>query len=329
MAIALIGLGSNVGDRQQILDRALEFLGRHSAVRIVARSRWRETAPVGGPPGQGTFLNGAALLETSLEPFPLASLLFDTEAQLGRQRRVRWDPRTLDLDLLLFGDRIIETPHLVVPHARMAWRRFVLEPAAEIAPSMVHPVIGWTVARLLDHIYTALPYVAIAGPPGVGKGALARRLVDRMNQRRPGSARLIADPIHSLAGGRRRPDWPSDAFQRELQFLMERARLLKADLPDWSVARMWAISDFWLDQSLAHAEASLGAEGRAALRRAPQDLDLSVVPAKLLVLWSPNSDPLAQAIAGLARGCGPILALSGPGLDPAVEEVLAAIDAME
>jgi 2-amino-4-hydroxy-6-hydroxymethyldihydropteridine diphosphokinase len=328
MTTALIGLGSNVGDRAQTLDRALELLARDPAVRITARSRWHETAPVGGPPGQGPFLNGAALLETSLEPGPLASLLLETEAQLGRERRRRWGPRTLDLDLLLYDRLVIETSQLTVPHARMAWRRFVLEPAAEIAPSMVHPIVGWTAARLLDHLNTALPYVAIAGPPGVGKGTLARRLVDQMNQRHLGSARLIADPFHSPPRGGRRADWPSDAFQREVQFLTERARPLEAGLPDWGVCGVWAISDFWLDQSLAYAETSLDAQSRDLLKCLQEELAASVVPPKLLVVWNPRNDPLAQTVAGLARGRGPVLSLSSVAFDSVAEEVLGAIDAM-
>jgi hypothetical protein len=239
----------------------------------------------------------------------------------------------------------------------MAWRRFVVEPAAEIAPSMVHPTIGWTMSRLLEHLNTSLPYVAITGPAAVGKGRLARRLVHERNRRRVGSARLIADPCEpagqtsstllvppasvrrtvdvadSAPEESRGADWPSNAWRGEIELIRRRARLLAKEMPVWRWPDGLAISDFWLDQSLAYlkplAEAadSAGAEGPLEGLRAQI---VPVVRPKLLVVLGSAADRLGLALAELARrpGRGPALLLKDPDLDRAAEEVLAAIDAM-
>ncbi len=150
-SLALIGLGSNVGDRRAALEGAIAALNRTPGVSVRKVSSFHETEPVGGPPGQGKYLNAAAVLETTIDPMAVLRLLQEIEAQFGRVRTVRWGERTLDLDLLLFDDRIIDTPELVVPHPRYATRRFVLEPLAEIAPEAVDPVTKQTVAeRLAD-----------------------------------------------------------------------------------------------------------------------------------------------------------------------------------
>ncbi len=149
---AMIGLGSNLGDRAALLEGALAALAATSGVRIGRVSSFRETEPVGGPPGQGPYLNAAAALETTLEPIDLFRALQAIEARFGRVRTVRWGERTLDLDLLLFDGRIIDSPELTVPHPRLAERRFVLEPLAQIAPDAVEPVTGQTVSGLLREL---------------------------------------------------------------------------------------------------------------------------------------------------------------------------------
>lgn len=151
-SLALIGLGSNMGDRRENLEGAMQALQNVPGVSVRHVSSFLDTEPVGGPPGQGRYLNAAAALETTLDPFKLLRLLQQIEARFGRVRTLQWGPRTLDLDLLLYDDRVIDTPELTVPHPRLAGRMFVLEPLAEIAPSAVEPVSKRTIAELLSDL---------------------------------------------------------------------------------------------------------------------------------------------------------------------------------
>jgi 2-amino-4-hydroxy-6-hydroxymethyldihydropteridine diphosphokinase len=146
---AYIGLGSNLGDREGNLSEALRLLGETPGMEVVAVSGRHETAPVGGPPDQPPYLNAAARLRTSLSPEDLLDRLQEVESSLARKRTVRWGPRTIDLDLLLYDQEAICTDRLQVPHPRMHHRPFVLVPLAEIAPNAHHPTTHKTVAELL------------------------------------------------------------------------------------------------------------------------------------------------------------------------------------
>jgi 2-amino-4-hydroxy-6-hydroxymethyldihydropteridine diphosphokinase len=164
MPSCLISLGSNVGDRAATLEAALADINRLPDVQVARQSSAHRSRPVGGPAGQGEFLNAAAVVETRLAPLTLLDKLQDIETRYGRVRTGRWAPRTLDIDLLLYASEVIETEMLSLPHPRMSFRRFVLEPSAEVAPRMLHPVIGWPIERLLLHLDAASDQVAIVSP---------------------------------------------------------------------------------------------------------------------------------------------------------------------
>ena len=136
MTVAYVGLGANLGDREGTIRAAVAQLPG-----VVAVSSLRETDPV-GVTDQPQFLNGVAALETELPPRELLDVLLTVERRLGRERRERWGPRTIDLDLLLYGDEVIDEDGLTVPHPRLRERRFVLEPLADLAPKLVVPGLG-------------------------------------------------------------------------------------------------------------------------------------------------------------------------------------------
>jgi 2-amino-4-hydroxy-6-hydroxymethyldihydropteridine diphosphokinase len=138
--IAYVGLGSNLGDRESTLLAALEALRNSPAVEVVAVSTFRETDPV-GVVDQPRFVNAVAALETSLRPRELLVRLLGVERELGRDRarEERWGPRTVDLDLLLYGDDVIDEPGLTVPHPRLAERAFVVVPLLELTPDLMLP----------------------------------------------------------------------------------------------------------------------------------------------------------------------------------------------
>jgi len=142
-----LGLGSNLGDREAAIEGALLRLAARG-FRTTRRSSLWLTEPVGGP-HQGSFLNAAAGGETALSPDELLEACLATEREMGRVRTVRNGPRTIDVDILLFGDERRGGPGLEIPHPRLAERRFVLAPLAEIAAEVLHPVLRVTVAELL------------------------------------------------------------------------------------------------------------------------------------------------------------------------------------
>lgn len=361
MPVCLIGLGSNQGDRGAVLAAAIEKLAGHPRIELIAQSALCETAAIGGPKDQPRFLNGALKLETTLRPREMFEYMQRIETELGRRREERWGPRTIDLDLLLYDELTLDSPELTLPHPRMAWRRFVLEPAAEIAAEMIHPTTCWNVARLLEHINTTPPYIAITGGIAAGKSRLAERLAAEL------PARLIEE----------RPDWkrlesfyadPSaSAWETEMEFLDHRVELLgekgvrnlfcevrerpfRQKVPD----TFFSVSDFWFAQSAAFARSWLPEDRIDEYTERFERLLSSVARPRLIVLLDEPADTLLERVRQRGRSCerrltveqldrirrevagraaspgiGPVLRFQGEDHEAIVAEVLAAARATE
>ena len=152
MPRVFIGLGSNMGDRLRNISRATAAIARLHDTRLVQMAPIVETAPVGGVP-QDLFLNSVLEIETSLEPFALLDQLKRIEQDLGRDPSAqRWGPRPIDLDILFYGDEVVVDDRLLIPHARLHERWFVLQPLSQLDPSLVHPTLHKLIRELLSEI---------------------------------------------------------------------------------------------------------------------------------------------------------------------------------
>lgn len=151
MVTVYLGLGSNVGDRAAYLRRAIVLLDKHPLIQVRQVSPFYETEPLEYP-DQAWFVNAVAEVDTQLAPMALLDALQGIEKQLQRQRTMRWGPRTIDLDILLYADQLVAEARLQIPHIRMQDRAFVLVPFVDIAPELQHPVLNSTMRELLDQV---------------------------------------------------------------------------------------------------------------------------------------------------------------------------------
>lgn len=149
-ALCAVALGSNLGDSRAIVASALERLAATPHIHVQVTSSWYQTVPIGPP--QPDFINGCTLLQVEIPPQSVLETLLQIEAQFGRVRQACWGPRSLDLDLLLYNDLILDTPTLQIPHPRMHERAFVLVPLTEIAPNWIEPVSGKAIAELVQAV---------------------------------------------------------------------------------------------------------------------------------------------------------------------------------
>jgi 2-amino-4-hydroxy-6-hydroxymethyldihydropteridine diphosphokinase len=294
--IAYIALGSNLGERGQFLDSAVARLRAAAGVVVRQVSTYRETEPVGGPAGQAMYLNAAVEVETSLSPCELLRLMRQVEEDQGRVRRERDGPRTLDLDLLLYGQDVfaIHEPdcELVVPHPRLHERLFVLEPLGEIAPLAVHPVLRCTVRDLLRRMrrpdLTGQRAVVTGSSTGIGR-AIAEALAGAgaavvvHGYRSPARLDEAAQACSHLSGG------AATALLADLRDEMACARL---------VEQAWQLGpvDIWINN--AGADILTGGAHQQAFAQ------------KLEALWQVD----VRATMLLARAAGELMHARGRGV---------------
>jgi 2-amino-4-hydroxy-6-hydroxymethyldihydropteridine diphosphokinase len=275
MPTAFIALGSNLGDRAGTLLAAVRELNATPGVRVTRLSTFHDTAPVGGPPDQPRFLNAAAELSATLGPEELLRVLLAVEQKLGRVRREKDGPRTLDLDLLLYDDLVRASPDPVVPHPRLHERRFVLAPLAEIAAAVVHPVSCRSVKELLAQLPAPEPVPAPAdsgpalpSPQESGTGA-AGQVLSGLRALVTGSTSGIGRAIalaFAAAGADvivhgRRSSGAAQAVAAQASAAGVRAHVLMADLRD-PVAGLHLVEQAWglwggLDVCVLNAGADL------------------------------------------------------------------------
>ncbi len=256
---AYIGLGTNLGNKQENIRLACDKLGQLPDTKITAVSSVIETDPL-GPVEQPKFLNAVAEIQTGLNPSELLAKLLEIETELGRDRKQKWGPRTIDLDLLLYDEEIINSKDLTVPHSQMHLRSFVLKGLCESNPNLVHPVIGVTVSELAARLnggdFILNPQrpqlVSIAGLIGVGKTTLATKLSKRLN------AELLLEPydtnpfLPKVYAGRQ-----DLALHSQLYFLLNRVEQLN---PASFIAGQLIFTDYVFEKDLIYARQLLDAD---------------------------------------------------------------------
>ncbi len=203
MADCLISFGSNQGDGSAAFARVFDALAAKTRFLNVHGSRLYATIPIGSSEPQANYVNAAIRFSTDFEPADLLDELLKLEVSLGRVRHGRWSPRTVDLDLLLYGQQrlrhsIENGKTLIVPHSRMSFRRFVLVPAAEIAADMVHPTARMSIGELLAHLDSGSSVVAILGNPELAK-TVAHAIVAKHNSLSGNSAAKFSEASSHFA----------------------------------------------------------------------------------------------------------------------------------
>jgi 2-amino-4-hydroxy-6-hydroxymethyldihydropteridine diphosphokinase len=308
MTSCVLGIGSNQGNTRQHVERGVQEIDAWPKARLIAVSPWRVTAPVGGPRQQPPFLNGAALLDTEESPLSLLAHLQQIERLLGRKRDQRWGPRTLDLDLLLYGQSIVCQPELTVPHPWMAVRKFVAEPAADVAPNMLHPQIGWTLRRLWDHLRGKPPLIAVAGIQSARQRDCVRAVATRT------TTRWVPHPTAN-----------ETAVLTQLEAVELALRLKRHAAQQWAEARdnELVLCDFWWEEPLAQRQWTVDDPVPAAVEI------VVVLTAGDRPPAAPNSPTHHHLLPRAARrGRGPYLQIPSANLTRLEHDLTALIDGL-
>ena len=287
MTIAYIGLGSNLGDRKDFIHKALKILAETKDIEVARVSDLIETAPLGGA-NQPKYLNAVAQIKTALTAENLHKILVNIETSLGRTRKEKWSPRTIDLDILLFGEEIINSPHLTVPHPQMHLRSFVLKGLCQFDADLLHPVIKEPMKELANRLNNTdfvlnpkLPQlVSVAGVIGVGKTTLAKKLSNILH------CKCILEPydknpyLPDVYAGKKEL-----ALDSQLFFLTSRVEQLNCNaLTNGQIT----ISDYVFDKELIYAQLLLNAEQLALYKKIYPPFSAEVTP-PLLVIYLTDS----------------------------------------
>jgi 2-amino-4-hydroxy-6-hydroxymethyldihydropteridine diphosphokinase len=254
MTIAYIALGSNLGDRDEFLRRALSALRRTEGVEVTRVSPWYETRPVGGPEGQGPYLNAVAEVRSELGPHNLLAALLNIEQQLGRERREKDGPRTIDLDLLVYGDLVHQDGQLIVPHPRLHERLFVLHPLAQLAPGLLHPVLKRSIADLLAELQGLRLHDRAPGRELAGERALVTGSTRGIG--RAIALELAAAGADVVVHGRRSRQAAEETAE-QIRLAGVRSEVRLADLSDAEACRRlveetwacWGGLDVWINNA--------------------------------------------------------------------------------
>jgi len=284
---AYIGLGSNLGDREKYMQSALKMLTEAENIEVARVSEIIETAPL-GKMNQPPYLNTVAEIETTDSAEDLYKKLVDIEATLGRDKKEKWASRIIDLDLLLFGREIIDTPNLIVPHTQMHLRSFVLKGMCRLNPELVHPVLNESMNELAarlngaDYVLNSnVPQlVSIAGIIGVGKTTLAEKLAKLLGGKLLLEAYDTNPFMPEVYAGKKQ-----FALDSQLYFLTTRTEQLN---PDVLKAGQIAVSDYVFDKELIYARRLLDAR-QLTLYERTYPLLASQVISPVLVIYLQDS----------------------------------------
>ena len=286
---AYIGLGSNLGNRDQNIRKAIELLSHVSAIDSLRQSSIIETAPLGDS-RQPNYLNTVAEIKTTLSATQLHQITIEIERLLNRTRERKWSPRTIDLDLLLFGSELIDTDQLTIPHKQLHLRSFVLDGLCQLAPDLVHPVLKVTTKELASRLgggnFAIEPdkaqLISIAGLIGIGKTTLTEKLANAFN------ADQLLEPydknpfMSEVYAGKK-----DLALDSELYFLNARAEQLS---PLELTGTQVYISDYLLEKSLIYAKLWLNPDQLASYKNAYQPLLGTLVSPALAIYLSDSVD---------------------------------------
>lgn len=293
--IAYIGLGSNLGDRRMILETAARMMGEFAGISLLQLSELIETAPEGGPDNQGDYLNGVAKIVTTLEPESLLEALGRIELALGRDRdsEERFGPRTCDLDILLYGDMVLDSPSLTIPHPRMHCREFVLSPMASIAPDVLHPVVGKKISGMLEELScSSRKLISVIGPMAAGKTFVAERLSSDLG------AEIVYEDYASnpfiAAASSMGDKW---ALPSQIYFILSRVEQLAPYLMSSGVV----VSDYGFCQDRLYAEILLEGNDLKAYHQLFSRFESLICPPSIIVHVDAPLDILVDRIKDRGR----------------------------